>query len=174
MKKLYFIFLSLLIIVSCTTPVQQHTSYQYEIRKKQEQSTEDAKTLLTKASTMITVKSGSLDIQRIENLLNAVQSLLDVNINDGNKIKNLEGKELDEFIDDILKEAQKNKEYIKKLEDKNNQAIGKLVTSDIKSTTLQKEQKRIDHKFYTICTVILVVISGLIYLIPSKFFDKFF
>lgn len=173
MNKIFYIIFSFF-ITSCVTPVQQHTEYQYEIRKRQEQSIEDAKTLLTKAATMVTIKSGTLDVQRIENLLNSVQSILDVRVSDSNKIKDLEGKELDTFIDEILKQDEKNKKIIKELEDKNDKAVSELVTSDIKLNTLEKEQKRIDYKFYMICTVIITIISGLVYLIPSNLLKKFF
>lgn len=158
-------------MMSCRTPVEQHTIYQREIRYKQTERTEDAKSLLVKASEMLSV--GTLDIKRIKNLLDTTKGLLDVDVNDGKELKELEGKDLDDFVNSIIEEDDKRKQELDKLKQKDESTVNELVSSNIKLETLEKDQSKRDKKFYTICIIIIGLITLIFYFVPSGFFSKF-
>lgn len=172
MKKILYI-LFLFFVVSCRTPVEQHTVYQREIKYKQYERTEDAKSLLAKATEMLVINSGTIDIKRIKNILDTTKGLLDVDVNDGKELKDLNGKELDEFVDSIIEEDDKRKKEIDKLKEKDENTVSELVSANIKLETLEKDQNKRDKKFYTICIIIIGIITLIFYFIPSGFLSKF-
>jgi DNA-binding ferritin-like protein (Dps family) len=132
MKKI-FVVLSILclFITSCATTAVQHTMYQQQIEQKQDKLTDDAKDFLVKATQMLQVNSGTIDIKRVQMLLEKSQSLLGVDIDDGKELKNLNGEELDKAVDKVVTEDEKEKNSIADLKKKDAEEVGKLVTSNI-------------------------------------------
>jgi DNA-binding ferritin-like protein (Dps family) len=170
MKKYFIYFLIFISIISCRTPIETHTTYQREIRKKQNETIKDVKLLVVKTSHIIS--SGSTNTKQIGTLLEAIKDLLDTNDNDGKDIKNLDGKELDDFVDDILKEDDKRKEDINELKQKDDNIVAELVASNIKLEALEKDQSKRDKKFYLICVIILGIITLIFYFVPSGIFSN--
>jgi hypothetical protein len=157
-----------LILIGCTTTAVQHTIYQQQIQQKQEKLVDDAKDFLVKANQMLQVNSGTIDLKRVKVLLEKSQSLLSVDVDDGKELKDLNGEELDKAIYKILTEADKEKNDIEDLKEKDKEEIGKLVTNNIKYETVKEEAASRNKKFYTICIVILSLITAAIYFIPSS------
>lgn len=160
-------FLLILFCVGCATTAVQHTVYQQQIDKKQEKLNDDAKDFLVKATEMLKVNGGTIDIKRVHTLLEKTQSLLGVDVDDGKELKNLNGEELDEAVNKVVKNAEKEKELIEELEKKNAETVGKLVTQNIEYETLKKNQASRNRKFYITCTVILAIVAAAFYFIPS-------
>ena len=123
MKTILKLLLSISLFFSgCATTAVQHTIYQRQIEQKEDKLTDDAKDFLVKATQMLRVDSGTVDIKRVQMLLEKSQSLLGVDIDDGKELKNLNGSELDKAVDKVIEEAEKEKDSIedlkKKLDDK--------------------------------------------------------
>lgn len=156
-----------LFIVGCATTAVQHTIYQQQIEQKQDKLTDDAKDLLVKATQMLQVNSGTIDIKRVQMLLETSQSLLGVDVDDGKEFKNLNGEELDKAVQKVVMEDEKEKDSIADLKKKDEEEVGKLVTSNIEFETLKKDQASRNRKFYMICAVILALIAAAFYFIPS-------
>jgi hypothetical protein len=154
-------------VVGCATPATKHTIYQQQIIQKQERLTDDAKDFLVKATQMLEINSGTIDLIRVRNLLEKSQSLLGVDVDDGKELKNLNGAELDKVIDKVITEAEKEKDSIEELKKKNEEEVGKLVVSNIEYETLKKDQASKSRKFYITCSVILSLIAAIFYFIPS-------
>lgn len=152
----------------CATTAVQHTIYQQQIEKKQDKLTDDAKDFLVKATQMLQVNSGTIDVKRVQMLLETSQSLLGVDVDDGKELKNLNGKELDKAIEDVLEESEKVKGSIAVLKRKDEEEVGKLVTSNIEFESLKKDQASRSRKFYMICAIILSLVTAAIYFIPSE------
>jgi DNA-binding ferritin-like protein (Dps family) len=164
---LQYILAIMLLFTGCATTAVQHTIYQQQIEQKQDKLTDDAKGLLVKATEMLRVNSGSIDIKRVQMLLEKSQSLLGVNIDDGKELKNLNGEELDKAVDKVVTEDEKEKYSIDDLKKKDAQEVGKLVASNIEYEVLKKDQAVRNRKFYTTCAVILALIAAAMYFIPS-------
>ena len=168
MKNVYSIILAICFFVAgCATTAVQHTVYQQKIDQKQDKLTDDAKDFLVKATEMLRVDSGTVDIKRVQMLLEKSQSLLGVDVDDGKELKNLNGVELDKAVNKVVTEAEKEKELIEDLKRKNEEEMGKLVTSNIEAEALKKDQASRNRKFYMTCVVILAVIGAAMYFIPS-------
>jgi DNA-binding ferritin-like protein (Dps family) len=153
--------------VSCSSPSVRHTVYQQQIEQKQDKLTDDAKDFIVKATQMLQVNSGTIDIKRVEMLLEKSQSLLGVDVDDGKELKNLTGEELDKAVDKVVTEDEKEKDSIDDLKKKDAEEVGKLVTSNIEFEVLKKDQAARTRKFYTICGVIIALIAAAMYFIPS-------
>lgn len=156
-----------LFVSGCATPATKHTIYQQQIIQKQERLTDDAKDFLVKATQMLEINSGTIDLIRVRNLLEKSQSLLGVDVDDGKELKNLNGAELDKVIDKVITEAEKQKDSIEELKKKNEEEVGKLVVSNIEYETLKKDQAARNRRFYITCTVILALVAATFYFIPS-------
>lgn len=168
MKTILKLLLSISLIFSgCATTAVQHTIYQQQIEQKQDKLTDDAKDFLVKATQMLQVNSGTVDIKRVQMLLEKSQSLLGVDINDGKELKNLNGEELDKAIEKVVSESEKEQDSIADLKRKDAEEVGKLVTSNIEFEVLKKDQAARTRKFYTICGVIVALIAAAMYFIPS-------
>ena len=154
-------------VSGCATTAVQHTLYQQQIEQKEDKLTDDAKDFLVKATQMLQVNSGTVDIKRVQMLLEKSQSLLGVNVDDGKELKNLNGAELDKAVDKVVTEDEKEKDSIADLKKKDAEEVGKLVTSNIEYETLKKDQAARNRKFYMICTVILALVAAAFYFIPS-------
>jgi hypothetical protein len=100
-------------------------------------------------------------------LLEKSQSLLGVDVDDGKELKNLSGEELDKAVNKVITEAEKEKELIEDLKRKNEEEMGKLVTSNIEAEALKKDQASRNRKFYMTCVVILAIVGAAMYFIPS-------
>jgi hypothetical protein len=166
-KSLTVILVFCLFIVGCATTAVQHTIYQQQIEKKQDKLTDDAKGLLVKATEMLRVNSGSIDIKRVQTLLETSQSLLGVDVDDGKEFKNLSAEDLDEAIQKVVMESEKEKDSIADLKKKDEEEVGKLVTSNIEFETLKKDQAARNRKFYMTSAVILALVAAAFYFIPS-------
>jgi hypothetical protein len=168
MKTILKLLLSISLFFSgCATTAVQHTIYQQQIEQKQDKLTDDAKDFLVKATQMLQVNSGTVDIKRVQMLLEKSQSLLGVDINDGKELKNLNGEELDKAIEKVVSESEKEQDSIADLKRKDAEEVGKLVTSNIEFEVLKKDQAARTRKFYTICGVIVALIAAAMYFIPS-------
>ena len=157
----------MMLFSNCATTAVQHTIYQQQIEQKEDKLTDDAKDFLVKATEMLQVNSGTIDIKRVQMLLEKSQSLLGVDVDDGKELKNLSGKDLDEAVNKVVTEAEKEKDSIADLKKKDAEEVGKLVTSNIEYETLKKDQASRNRKFYMICTVLLAIIAAAFYFIPS-------
>ena len=105
MKTILKLILSISLFFSgCATTAVQHTKYQQEIEQKQDKLTDDAKDFLVKATQMLQINSGTIDIKRVQMLLEKSQSLLGVDIDDGKELKNLNGEELDKAVYKVVVE----------------------------------------------------------------------
>ena len=151
----------------CATTAVQHTIYQQQIEQKQDKLTDDAKDFLVKATQMLQVNSGTIDVKRVQMLLEKSQSLLGVDIDDGKELKNLNGEELDKAVEKVILEDEKEKNSIADLKRKDAEEVGKLVTSNIEFEALKKDQAARNRKFYMICAVVLALIAAAMYFIPS-------
>lgn len=156
-----------LFVAGCATTAVQHTIYQQQINQKQDKLNDDAKDFLVKATEMLQVNSGTVDIKRVQMLLEKSQSLLGVDVDDGKELKHLNGKDLDEAIDKVITEAEKEKNSIEDLKKKDAEEVGKLVTSNIEYETLKKDQAARNRKFYMTCVVVLALVAAAMYFIPS-------
>lgn len=156
-----------LFVAGCATTAVQHTIYQQQIEQKQEKLTDDAKDFLVKATEMLKNDGGTVDIKRVQMLLEKSQSLLGVDVDDGKELKHLTGEELDKAVDKVVTEDEKEKNSIADLKKKDAEEVGKLVTSNIEFETLKKDQAARNRKFYMICTVILALVAAAMYFIPS-------
>jgi hypothetical protein len=168
-KKLLLLFLMpvMMFVSSCATTAVQHTIYQRQIEQKEYKLADDAKELLVKATQMLQTNSGTIDIKRVQSLLEKSQSLLGVDVDHGKELKNLSGEALDKAIDKVISEAEKQKDEIEDLKEKDSEEVGKLVTSNIEYETLKKDQASRNRKFYMICTVLLALVAAAFYFIPS-------
>ena len=166
-NRLTYILILFLFVAGCATTAVQHTIYQQQIEQKQDKLTDDAKDFLVKATQMLQVNSGTIDVKRVQMLLEKSQSLLGVDVDDGKELKNLNGEELDKAVDKVVMEDEKEKNSIADLKKKDAEEVGKLVTSNIEYETLKKDQAARTRKFYMICTVILALIAAAMYFIPS-------
>lgn len=168
MKTILKLILSISLIFSgCSTTAVQHTIYQQQIEQKEDKLTDDAKDFLVKATQMLQVNSGTVDIKRVQMLLEKSQSLLGVDVDDGKELKNLSGEELDKAVDRVVMEDEKEKTSIADLKKKDAEEVGKLVTSNIEYETLKKDQASRNKKFYMTCFVILALVAAAFYFIPS-------
>lgn len=168
MKSLtQYILAIMLLFAGCATTAVQHTIYQQQIEQKQDKLTDDAKDFLVKATQMLQVNSGSIDLKRVQTLLEKSQSLLGVNVDDGKELKNLNGDELDKAIDKVVTEAEKEKKTIADLKKKDSEEVNKLVASNIEFEILKRDQASRNRKFYIICSVILSLLGAVFYFIPS-------
>ena len=165
--KLKLILSICLFFSGCATTAVQHTIYQQQIEQKQDKLTDDAKDFLVKATDMLRVNSGTVDIKRVQMLLEKSQSLLGVDVDDGKELKNLNGAELDKAVNKVIEEAEKEKDSIEDLKKKDAEQVGKLVTQNIEYETLKKDQASRNRKFYITCTVILAIVAAAFYFIPS-------
>ena len=167
-KKILLLLLPIVMFISsCSTTAVQHTKYQQQIEQKQDKLTDDAKDFLVKATQMLQVNSGTVDIKRVQMLLEKSQSLLGVDVDDGKELKNLNGEELDKAVDKVVMEDEKEKDSIADLKKKDAEEVGKLVASNIEYEALKKDQAARNRKFYMICAVILALIAAAFYFIPS-------
>jgi len=168
MKAIYSIVLSICLLMSgCATTAVQHTIYQQQIEQKKDKLTDDAKDFLVKATQMLQVNSGTIDVKRVQMLLEKSQSLLGVDVDDGKELKNLNGEELDKAVEKVVQESEKEKNSIADLKKKDAEEVGKLVTSNIEFEALKKDQAARNRKFYMICAVILALVAAAMYFIPS-------
>ena len=168
MKTILKLLLSISLFFSgCATTAVQHTIYQRQIEQKEDKLTDDAKDFLVKATQMLRVDSGTVDIKRVQMLLEKSQSLLGVDIDDGKELKNLNGSELDKAVNKVIEEAEKEKDSIEDLKKKDAEEVGKLVTSNIEFETLKKDQAARNRKFYVTCTVILAIVAAAFYFMPA-------
>lgn len=166
-KQLTSIILICLFFVGCATTAVQHTIYQQQIEKKQDKLNDNAKDFLVKATDMLRVNSGTIDIKRVQMLLETSQSLLGVDVDDGKELKDLSGEQLDSAINKIVIEAEKEKNSIADLKRKDEEEVGKLVASNLEFETLKKDQAARNRKFYMTCTVVLALVAAAFYFIPS-------
>jgi hypothetical protein len=167
--------LKLLLIVSlsftsCSSPSVRHTVYQQKIEQKQDKLTDDAKDFIVKANQMLNSK-GKVDIKRVRNLLEKSQSLLGVTVDDGKELKNLNGEELDKAVDKVYSEDEKEKRDIVDLKKKDEEAVDKMVSDNIKAEAIKEYERGKTIKFYTICGTILSLLGALFYFFPSKFLN---
>jgi DNA-binding ferritin-like protein (Dps family) len=169
MKYLQYILCLVLLISGCTTTAVQHTIYQQKIEQKREKLTDDAKDFLVKATQMLQVNSGTIDINRVKSLLEKSQSLLGVDADDGKELKDLHGKELDKEIDKIIDESEEEKEAIADLRKKDEAAIAEMITNNIKTQTIKEYERGKTFKLYAICATILSILGALFYFFPTKF-----
>ena len=160
-----------LLILGCTTTAVQHTVYQQKIEQKREKLTDDAKDFLVKATQMLQVNSGTIDIKRVQSLLEKSQSLLGVDADDGKELKNLNGEELDKAVDGIIKEDEKEKEAIADLKKKDENIIAQMISDNIKAQAIKEYERGKTLKLYAICATILSVLGALFYFFPTKFLN---
>lgn len=153
--------------IGCASTAVQHTVYQQQIDQKQDKLNDDAKDFLVKATEMLRVGGGTVDMKRVHMLLEKSQSLLGVDVDDGKELKNLNGEELDKAVNKVVEDAEKEKQLIEELEKKNAEAVGQLVTQNIEYETLKKDQESRNRKFYTTCFIIVAVIGAAMYFLPS-------
>jgi PBP1b-binding outer membrane lipoprotein LpoB len=151
----------------CSSPSVRHTVYQQQIEQKRDKLTDDAKDFLVKATQMLQINSGTVDIKRVQMLLEKSQSLLGVDLDDGKELKNLNGEELDKAVEKVVIEDEKEKDSIADLKKKDAEEVGKLVASNIEFEALKKDQASRNRKFYMICTVVLALVAAAFYFIPS-------
>ena len=164
--KLLLIFS--LSFASCSSPSVRHTVYQQQIERKQDKLTDDAKDFIVKANQMLNSK-GKVDIKRVQDLLEKSQSLLNVTVDDGKELKDLNGEELDKAVDKVYTEDEKEKKDIADLKKKDEEAVDKMVADNIKAETIKEYERGKTIKLYAICATILSVLGALFYFFPSKF-----
>lgn len=171
MKLLSKILLILsLSFVGCSSPSVRHTIYQQKIEQKQDKLTDDAKDFIVKANQMLNSK-GKVDLKRIKNLLEKSQSLLGVTVDDGKELKNLNGEELDKAVEKVYTEDEKEKEDIVDLKKKDEEAIDKMITDNIKAETIREYERGKTLKLYAICATIISILGALFYFYPAKFLN---
>jgi len=169
-KRLLFIILTIVFVVAgCVSPTVRHTSYQQKIEQKKEILNEDAKGFIVKATKMLTVQSGTVDINRVKDLLLKSQSILNVDVDDGNNLENLNGTELDKKAEEIFKKDIKEKNNIADLRKKDEEEISKILTSNIESEAIKKHERAKTIKWFAIGGTILSILGTLIFIFPSGF-----
>lgn len=169
MKYLRYILCLILLVSGCTTTAVQHTIYRQKIEQKREKLTDDAKHLLVKATQMLQTNSGTIDLNRVQSLLETSKSLLGVDLDHGKELKDLKGEELDEAINKIIEDSIEEKEAIADLRKKDEAAIDKMITDNIKTEAITEHEKRKTLKLYAICATIISVLGALFYFFPTKF-----
>jgi hypothetical protein len=170
MKSFIKIFLvCFVLVIGCSSPSVRHTIYEQQMYQKQQKLTEDAKEFIVKATDML--DSGTMDTKRIKMLLEKSQSLLNVDVDDGKTLENLNGEELDQAVDKIFEDSQKEKRAIADLKIKDEQEISKIITNNIESETIKKYERAKTIKFYAICATILTILGALVYFFPTKALD---
>jgi len=164
-----YMFCILVLFSGCTTSAVRHTIYQQQIDQKQEKLNDDAKDLLVKATEMLSVNGGTIDIKRIERLLKKSQSLLNVDVDDGKELTNLNGEALDKKVDEIIANDEKEKLDIIDLKKKDDEVVSKMIADNIEAEAIRKYERSKTIKLYAICGTILSVLGVCFYLNPSKF-----
>jgi len=171
MKKiLKFLLIVSLSFAGCASPSVRHTVYQQKIEQKQDKLTDDAKDFIVKANQMLNSKD-NVDIKRVKDLLEKSQSLLGVTVDDGKELKNLDGEELDKAVEKVFSEDEKEKLDIVDLKKKDEEAIDKMISDNIKAETIREYERGKTLKLYAICATILSILGALFYFYPAKFLN---
>jgi hypothetical protein len=168
-KYLKYIPFIVFFITGCASPAVRHTKYQQKMEERQTILTEDAKGFIVKATKMLTVQSGTVDINRVKDLLLKSQSLLDVDVDDGKELENLNGAELDKKTAEIYENGQKEKNTIADLKKRDEEEISKMISNSIESDVIKRYERAKTIKWCAIGGSILAVLGGLFYIFPGGF-----